>query len=116
VGTDFRSGDHPRSGFAEIADFVWLARLFDKARAASAGTLHDYEYPCPIDRGVFDRWGITARLFDAALDRCADDAEIAAWLCARVDDGRRTVANRWLLEEKRASLERLDAEERVVPA
>lgn len=115
MGTDFRSGrDFPRRGRQELDGFLWLARVFDKARAAQNDTLHDYLYPCPMDRGVFDRWGITARMFDAALDSCGSDDEIVAWLRARVTDERRNEANRWLTEERAAQLDRLDAEEGVV--
>jgi hypothetical protein len=117
MGTDFRSGrDFPRRGRYEIDGFLWLARVFDKARAAQEDTIHDYIYPCPMDRGVFDRWGITSRMFDAALDSCATDGGILAWIRARVTDERRDDANRWLLEEKGANLDRLDAEEGFVPA
>lgn len=116
MGTDFRSGrDFPRRGREEIGGFAWLARLFDKARASQNETLHDYLYPCPIDRGVFDRWGITSRMFDAALDSCETDEQILTWLRARVPDERRNEANRWILEEKAAILDRLDAEEGIVP-
>jgi hypothetical protein len=117
VATDFRSGrEFPRRGRDDIDGFLWLARVFDKARAARNGTIHDYIYPCPMDRAVFDRWGITARVFDAALESCATDAEVLAWLRARVSAERRDDANRWLVEEKIANLERQDAEEGVVPA
>jgi len=115
VATDFRSGrEFPRRGRDDIDGFLWLARVFDKARAARNGTIHDYIYPCPMDRGVFDRWGITSRVFDAALESCTSDAEIAGWLKARVPNHRREDANRWLLGEKIANLDRQDAEEGVV--
>jgi hypothetical protein len=117
VATDFRSGrDFPRRGRENIGGFLWLARVFDKARANRDGTIYDYIYPCPMDRGIFDRWGITARVFDAALDTCATDDEILAWLKARVPNDRREAANRWLNEEKTASLDRQDTEEGVVVA
>ncbi len=117
MATDFRSGrDFPRSAREAIGGFLWLARVFDKARASQNGALADYDYPCPMDRGVFDRWGITARAFDAALDACGTDDEILAWVRARVPAARRDDANRWLNGEKHASLDRLDAEEGVVPA
>jgi signal transduction histidine kinase len=117
VATDFRSGrDFPRRGRDEIEGFLWLGRVFDKARASRDGTIHDYIYPCPMDRGVFDRWGITSRMFDAALDTCDSDAEIVTWLKARVTEERRNEANRWLLDEKQASMDKQDAEEGVVPA
>jgi hypothetical protein len=117
VATDFRSGhDFPRRGREAIGDFLWLARVFDKARAARNGTIHDYIYPCPMDRGVFDRWGITSRVFDAALDTCQTDEQIHAWLKARVSDERREDANQWLVTDKIANLEKQDAEEGVVAA
>ena len=115
--TDFRSGrDFPRRARQEIDGFLWLARVFDKARASQNDTIHDYIYPCPMDRGVFDRWGITSRMFDAALDSCDTDDGILAWIRARVTDERRNDANRWLLVEKGANLDKLDVEEGVVPA
>ncbi len=117
MATDFRSGQaFPRRGRESIDGYYWLARVFDKARAARNGTIHDYIYPCPMDRGVFDRWGITSRVFDAALDSCSTDDEILTWIKARVPAERRDEANRWLLGEKIANLERQDAEEGVVAA
>ena len=115
--TDFRSGTvFPRRGRESLSGFMWLARVFDKARAARDGTIHDYIYPCPMDRGVFDRWGITSNAFDAALATRNSDEEILTWLQARVTQEKRDAANRWVLEEKKASLDRQDAEEGVVPA
>ena len=116
MATDFRNGGFPRRGRDPLDGFLWLARVFDKARAARNGTIFDYIYPCPMDRGVFDRWGITSRMFDAALETCQTDEEIVAWLKARVPDARRDEANRWLLDEKRANLDRQDEEEGAVAA
>ena len=117
MGTDFQSGrGFPRRARFEIEGFLWLARVFDKARAAQNGTIHDYIYPCPMDRGVFDRWGITSRMFAAALDSCDSDEEILTWIRARVSAERREDANRWLLDERAAALDRLDAEEGFVAA
>ena len=116
MATDFRNGDFPRRGREPLDGFLWLARVFDKARASRHGTIYDYIYPCPMDRGVFDRWGITSRMFDAALETCQTDDEILTWLKARVPDARREDANRWLLDEKRANLDRQDEEEGAVAA
>ena len=116
MATDFRHGEFPRRGRDALDGYLWLARVFDKARAAAAGTIFDYIYPCPMDRAVFDRWGITARMFDAALDTCQTDDEILAWIKARVPEARRDDANRWLREEKTLNLDRQDAEEGAVPA
>ncbi len=115
--TDFRSGTvFPRPGRDRNGEFLWLKRVFDKARAARNGTIFDYIYPCPMDRGVFDRWGITAKAFDAALDSCETDEAILAWLTARVPEARQRQANAWLLDEKVANLEKQDREEGVLAA
>jgi hypothetical protein len=116
MATDFRSGGFPRRGREALDGYLWLARVFDKARAARNGTIHDYIYPCPMDRGVFDRWGITARMFDAALETCQTDEEILAWIKARVPDARRDEANAWLIREKSGNMDRQDREEGVAAA
>jgi len=115
MATDFRSGkDFPRRGRAEYGGFLWLLRAFDKARAAADGTLYDYIYPCPMDKGVMERWGFTPAEFDAAVATHRTDDEILGWLKARVDDAHRDAANRWLLDVKAANLDRQDAEEGAV--
>ena len=115
--TDFRSGKvFPRRGREELGGYLWLVRVFDKARAARDGTIHDYIYPCPMDRGVFDRWGITSNAFDAAIATRDTDDEILTWVQARVPEARRDAANDWVLNEKAPSLNKQDAEEGVVAA
>ena len=115
MGTDFRSGtDFPRRGREESGGFLWLSRMFDKARAARDGTIHDYLYPCPMDRGVLERWGIAPDDFDAAVRTHRTDAAILDWVRAHVPLSRRDAANRWLVEEKGSNLDRQDAEEGVV--
>jgi hypothetical protein len=117
MATDFRSGrDFPRRGREPLGDYLWLARVFDKARASAAGTIHDYIYPCPMDKGVFERWGIKARDFDAAVREHTTDDAILAWLRERTTGQGRDAANRWLVEEKVANLNRPDAEEGGVAA
>lgn len=116
MATDFRSGEFPRRGREPLDGYLWLMRVFDKGRAAKNETIADYIYPCPMDRGVFDRWGITSRMFDAALETCQTDDEILSWVKARVPASRRDEANRWLLGEKSENLDRQDAEEGAVPA
>lgn len=117
MATDFRSGhDFPRRGRDKIGGFYWLARLFDKARAAKNGTIHDYIYPCPIDRGVLERWGITSAEFESALEANDTDEKILAWTQAHVSDDKRDVANTWVIVEKAPSLDKQDAEEGVVAA
>ena len=96
---------------------LWLARVYDKGRAAAAGTIHDYIYPCPMDQGVMERWGITPDEFNAAIAQYPhDDAAILRWLRGRVSDEKIEAANRWLTSEKIENLDRQDAEEGAVTA
>jgi hypothetical protein len=90
---------------------MWLWRVFDKARAAANGTIHDYIYPCPMDQGVFSRWGIDAARFEQALRTHTDDDSILAWLKATVPEEKIRAANQWLREEKCENLDRQDREE-----
>ena len=112
MATDFRSGtDFPRRGRESLGGYLWIARIADKARAAAAGTIHDYIYPCPMDRGVLERWGVSVAAFDAAVAAHPDDAALVAWLGENVPAERRDAANAWLADEKAASLDRQDREE-----
>ena len=119
MATDFRSGkEFPRRGRDEYGGFLWILRVFDKARAFKDGTIHDYIYPCPMDRGVFERWGITADEFNRALETCTTDAQILAWVTAHVDAGRRDAAGERLSPdgERLGNLDKQDVEEGVVAA
>ena len=117
MATDLRSGkDFPRRGRDEYGGYLWILRAFDKARAAADGTIHDYIYPCPMDKGVFERWGITVEEFDSAIRTRRSDAEILAWLNERVSPEQRQAANEWLVNAKASNLDRQDAEEGVVAA
>lgn len=117
MATDFRDGKtFPRAGRDRLGGFMWLKRVFDKGRAAADGTIFDYKYPCPMDKGVFERWGITPEAFDRALEQHRTDDAILAWLKERVGDERREAANRWLTVDKAENLDRQDAEEGVVAA
>jgi hypothetical protein len=110
--TDFRDGKtFPRRGRQPLDGFLWLARVIDKARAAAAGTIHDYIYPCPMDRGVFKQWRVSADEFDAALREHPSDEAMLEWLRARVTPACREAANHWLLEERRTNLDAQDREE-----
>jgi len=117
MATDFRSGTaFPRRGRDEYGGYLWLLRAFDKARAAADGTIFDYIYPCPMDKGVFERWGITAQQFDEAIATRRTDGEILAWVNERVSPAQRDEANRWLVEDKASNMDRQDREEGVIAA
>lgn len=112
--TDFRDGKtFPRRGREKIAEFMWLARLADKGRAKLAGTIHDYIYPCPIDRGMLEAWGVSVPEFEAALAQHTSDAALRDWLAGCVPAGRREAANAWLVAERSENMDRQDAEEGV---
>lgn len=112
MATDFRDGKtFPRRGRTSLGNALWLARVFDKARASAAGTIHDYIYPCPMDKGVFERWGVTPAEFNDAIRAHASDDEILHWLQSRAPQASIDAANRWLLSEKTENLDRQDAEE-----
>jgi len=111
--TDFRDGKtFPRRGREPLGDFLWLARVFDKARAKANGTQDGYIYPCPMDRAMMQRWGVSPTEFTAAVDEQQSDDQILAWLSERVTPDRKQAANEWLLTQKGA-LDRHDAEEGV---
>jgi len=114
MATDFRDGKtFPRPGRLKIGPYMWLARVSDKARAAAAGTIFDYIYPCPMDQGVLQRWGVTPAEFDRAIREHATDEALHAWLAARTDAVRAEAANAWLESDKRENLDRQDREEGV---
>lgn len=114
MATDFRDGKtFPRRGREPVGEALWLARLADKARAAAAGTIFDYIYPCPMDKGVMERWGITPDEFNSAIEVHASDDALHRWLLTRTTPARIRAANEWLFKEKIANLDRQDSEEGV---
>jgi len=110
--TDFRDGKtFPRRGREAIGGALWLLRVADKGRASAAGTIYDYVYPCPMDRGMMERWKITASEFDHALARNPNDELLYAWFHEHVRPEDVKAANKWLLGERTENLDRQDAEE-----
>lgn len=112
MSIDFRDGKtFPRRGRRALGGALWLARVFDKARAHANATIHDYIYPCPMDQGVMERWGVTPSEFDAAIQTHVTDQAIQQWLESRATPRQIESANAWLLSEKVVNLDRQDAEE-----
>jgi hypothetical protein len=110
--TDFRDGKtFPRRGREALGDALWLLRAADKGRASAAGTIHDYVYPCPMDKGMMKRWRISVREFDTALRAQPTDELLYAWFTQRVRPEDVRAANEWLLSERIENLNRQDAEE-----
>lgn len=112
MATDFRDGgSFPRRGRVPMQRFLWLARVYDKARASAAGTIGEYVYPCPIDRGMFERWGITAAEFDTAARSHKGDDALLEWAIDRIPDTAIDTANSWLVVDRFENLDRQDREE-----
>ncbi len=110
--TDFRDGNtFPRRGRVPLGRFLWLARAFDKARASADETIHDYIYPCPMDEGMMERWGITPTDFNQAIREHRDDSAILEWAQSTINDAAIDPANSWLVVEKFENLDRQDREE-----
>lgn len=117
MATDFRDGKtFPRRGREKLGEFYWLARVFDKGRAKRDDTIFDYIYPCPLDKGVMERWGVTPAQFDEALKTIDSDEGILAWAKTHVSDKQRETANTWVIVEKAQSLDKQDSEEGVLAA
>jgi hypothetical protein len=115
--TDFRSGKvFPRRGRDELGGFLWLRRVFDKARASRDGTIHDYIYNCGTDQGMFNAWGITVEDFSSAADAAKSDDDILKWAKGRISDSGREAGNKWLTENKTPNMDKQDAEEGVTSA
>jgi hypothetical protein len=112
MATDFRDDKNfPRRGRMPLGRFLWLARVFDKARASAAGTIGEYIYPCPMDKGVMGLWGITPEEFDRAIAEHPTDQSILRWAQARISDEAVDAANSWVCVEKFENLDRQDREE-----
>jgi hypothetical protein len=86
--------------------------MFDKARAKANQTHGGYIYPCPMDRAVMQRWGISPPEFTAAIAANSTDDRILTWVSQRVPPDRMQAANSWVVSQKE-SLDRHDAEEGV---
>lgn len=78
----------PRSPRVKLGGFVHLPRLLDKARAAAAGKLGEFVFPCPLDQRLFAFVGISAETFAAEVAQGRSDTEILAWVLAHAKPAR----------------------------
>lgn len=101
----------PRRGREMLGGYYWLARLADMVRAQQAGTNGSYDAYCSISKAWLERIGITSVHFNAVVEMGADDDFLVMFVNRRCDIARRDKANRFILEEHAASLDRQDAEE-----
>ncbi len=70
---------NPRSPKEAWGGVVWLPRMADKARAAKAGTLGEFMYPCPMDKIMLQFLKLEANEFSALANQQSDDA-LARWI------------------------------------
>ncbi len=69
----------PRGRDLVMGEIAWLPRITDKARADAAGTIGDYFYPCPADKGFLERHSISTEEFNQLVaDNPTDDEMIEA--------------------------------------
>jgi hypothetical protein len=66
----------PRSAREKVLGVVQLARTIDKAKASVHGQLGEYEFPCPMDRNLFDFLGIQDSAFTDFVKHAKSEAEI----------------------------------------
>ena len=78
----------PRSPRVKLGGFVHLPRLLDKARAAAAGKLGEFVFPCPLDQRFFSFVGIAADTFLAEIKLGRSDTEMLAWVLAKAAPAR----------------------------
>jgi hypothetical protein len=69
----------PASPKEVVGGYVHLARMRDKARAKAAGSVGEYSYPCPLDKGLLEFMGITPEAFTEAAQKKSDE-ELLAWV------------------------------------
>ncbi|MBV8150314.1 MAG: DUF5069 domain-containing protein [Candidatus Eremiobacteraeota bacterium] len=101
----------PRRGREELGGFVWLPRVLDTARAALAGTNGKYAGYDEISKAWLQNMGIMQQHFNAVVESGADDDFVVMFMNRRVDHPRRERANRFILEDHKTDLDRLDREE-----
>lgn len=78
----------PRSPRVKLGGFVHLPRLLDKARAAAAGKLGEFIYPCPLDNRFFAFTGLNPDALLAEAKSGKSDTEMLAWVMANLSPKR----------------------------
>ena len=71
---------YPRSVKEKIDGVVMIARTIDKGKAFAAGTNGEYNYDCPMDKGVFSFLGIDGNDLLAQIKNAKTDAEVETYL------------------------------------
>jgi hypothetical protein len=69
----------PRSSSEMLLGIVQLARVIDKAKAVTHGTIGEYKYDCPMDHDLFDYLGMEPKAFLEVVNNAKSDYEIEAY-------------------------------------
>jgi hypothetical protein len=85
---------YPRSMKDKLAGYIHVARMLDKARAKTAGTLGEYVYPCPMDERLLEFTGIDAEAFQEAACRHENEA-FAIWFVRQAKLHTQAEIDRW---------------------
>lgn len=70
----------PRSPRVRLGGFVLLPRALDKARAEIAGKSGEFHFNCPMDRQLFDYFGVDAEALKAEVAKDKTDGELLEWV------------------------------------
>ena len=101
----------PRSGRHMLGRYSWLARLADKVRADHAGTNGEYMAYCGLSMGFLERAGVSREAFDELIAGGAGDQQLVKYFDEHVDDFHRNAANRYVLTEQQAHLDKQAVDE-----
>jgi hypothetical protein len=76
---------YPRSVRNKVLGVVQLGRAIDKGTALANGLNGEYNYDCPMDKGVFDFLGVDGGAVLDVIKKAQSESEIEAYLKPYVD-------------------------------
>jgi uncharacterized protein DUF5069 len=76
---------YPRSVRDELFGVVQLGRAIDKGIAYANGLNGEYNYDCPMDKGIFDFLGIDGNALLDVIKNAQSESEIEAYVKPFVD-------------------------------
>jgi hypothetical protein len=76
---------YPRSVRDTSLGVVQLARAVDKGIALASGQQGEYNFDCPMDKGVFDFLGVDGNALLGVIKKAQSESEVEAYLKPFVD-------------------------------
>ena len=76
---------YPRSVREKLFGVVQLGRAIDKGTATANGLNGEYNYDCPMDKGVFDFLGIDGNVLLDVIKNAQSESEVEAYVKPFVD-------------------------------